>query len=176
MNLANANPQKTSNSEEGQTNTEIPPVQAWQGALGPNPPWWIVDEGFGLDMDFADVSAGGGDALDNFDFDFDSFLETDKHGMGLDFPDFDASQGDSVAGAREHTPQLPPKTDRTQQHGQKRSYSAAFPVPPKRLPVAPCRKRRASSLDTDSLSGVQALLQRWFDASATAVLLSPSDG
>ena len=38
-------------------------------------------------MDFADVSAGGGDVLDNFDF--DSFLNTDKIGMGFHFAEFD---------------------------------------------------------------------------------------
>jgi hypothetical protein len=48
----------------------------------------LGDEGFGLNMDFADVSAGGGDVLDNFDF--DSFLNTDDGGMGFDFPNFDA--------------------------------------------------------------------------------------
>jgi hypothetical protein len=59
----------------------------------------LVDESFGLNMDFADVSAGGGDVLDNFDF--DSFLNTDDGGMGFDFPNFDGgleAGGDGMGG------------------------------------------------------------------------------
>jgi hypothetical protein len=60
----------------------------------------VDNEGFGgLSMDFADVSAGGGDVLDNFDF--DSFLNTDDAGMGFDFPSFDGgleAGGDGMGG------------------------------------------------------------------------------
>jgi hypothetical protein len=59
----------------------------------------VGEEPFGLNMDFADVSAGGGDVLDNFDF--DSFLNTDDGGMGFDFPSFDGgleAGGDGMGG------------------------------------------------------------------------------
>lgn len=159
-----------------------------------------ADDGFELNMDFADVSAGGGDALDNFDF--DSFLNKDDGGMGFDFPVFDGGLVDGVGRAKDHDSQTQVDTENAPQHGQKRSRSDAFLGSPEHTPVSQRRKRRAISLSprvgevcessvaavelptdcnkseisTESLSGVEALLQRWFDASATAVLLRPSDG
>lgn len=82
----------------------------------------------------------------------------------------------------------------TQQNGRKRSHEDAFPKSPEQTVVSQRPERRLKgrelsaqaiehSVDsknngksTENLSGVQALLLRWFDASATAVLLRPSDG
>ena len=61
---------------------------------------------------FADISAGGGDVLDNFDF--DSFLNIDENGMGFDFPEFDGGLKDGVSGAQRHRPKLSLGTDITQ--------------------------------------------------------------
>jgi hypothetical protein len=159
-----------------------------------------ADDGFELNMDFADVSAGGGDALDNFDF--DSFLDKDDGGTGFDFSVFDGGLADDVDRAQENTSQVQVDAENAPQHGQKRSRSEAFPELPEHTPISKRRKRRAISLSprigevcessveavelptdsnksefsTESLSGVEALLQRWFDASATAVLLRPSAG
>lgn len=85
-------------------------------------------------------------------------------------------------------------TDNTLQHGQKRSCEGAFPGSQEHTATSQCPKRRCEShglseprlkpsvdnrkigMSTESLSGVQALLQRWFDASAADVLLGPLDG
>jgi hypothetical protein len=159
-----------------------------------------ADDRFGLNMDSANVSAGGGDALDNFGF--DSFLNKDDGGMSFDFPVFDGGLADGVDPAQDHTSQVQVDTKNAPQHGQKRSRSDAFLGPSERTPISQRRKRRAilllprigevcessvkaaelptdsnkSEISTESLSGVEALLQRWFDASATAMLLRPSDG
>jgi hypothetical protein len=151
-----------------------------------------------LDMDLTDVSAGG-DAHDNFDF--DSFLNTDENGKGFDFPTFDGGLGDVVGCAQNRASQIRMDTEHSSQHGQKRSHSNAFPDSMTQMPVSQYPKPWATSLpsptgeacgssveaaelptdsdndkiSTDRLSGVEALLQRWFDASATAVLLRPSD-
>jgi hypothetical protein len=150
-------------------------------------------------MDFADVSAGGGDVLDNFDF--DSFLNTDKIGMGFHFAEFDGGPEAGVSGAQRHRPKLSLDTNIAQQRGQNRSYVYVLPPSTTCATMSPCRKRRAVSpptrtgevcessvevtelptdsdnneISTDGLLGVEALLQRWFDASATAVILRSSD-
>jgi hypothetical protein len=157
-----------------------------------------ADYGFELHMDFADVGAGGGDVLDNFDF--DSFLDKDDGGMSFDFPVFDGGLTDAVDCAQDHTSQVQVDTENAPQHGQKRSRSDAFLELPEHTPISERRKRRAISLSphigevcessvktaelptssnkseisTESISEVEALLQRWFDASATAMLLRPS--
>ena len=150
-------------------------------------------------MDFADVGAEGADVLDNFDF--DSFLNKDGEGMGFDFPNFDGGLAGSVGGLQGHTSQIRVDAETAPQHGQKRSHSDAILGSAKHTP-SPRRKRRAVTLSprtgevcessvesaelpadssknevpTDSLSGVEALLQRWLGASATAMLLRPSNG
>ena len=55
-----------------------------------------ADDGFELNMDFADVSAGGGDALDNFDF--DSFLETNVMDSSMSFDNFNFDTGLEAGG------------------------------------------------------------------------------
>jgi len=151
-----------------------------------------------LDMDLTDVSAGG-DALDKFDF--DSFLNTDENGKGFDFPTFDGGLGDVVGCAQGHTSQVQMDTEHSSQHGQKRSHSDAFPEPMRMMPVSEYPECQATShpppageacgssveaaelptdsdndkISTDRLSGVETLLQRWFDASATAVILRSFD-
>lgn len=148
-----------------------------------------VEGEFGLNMDFADASVGGGDVFDNFDF--DSFLNTDDGGMGFDFPDFDGGlKDDDVGSVLDHTSHAQKDTENAQQHSQKRSHLDAFPGSPEDTPISQCRKRRKSPVGTtelftdrendevpnDSLLGVEALLQRWFDASAASLLLRSSDG
>jgi hypothetical protein len=122
--------------------------------------------------------------------------------MGFDFPVFDGGLVDGVGRAQHHDSQTQVDTENAPQHGQKRSRSDACQELPEHRPISQRRKRRAISLSprigevcessakavelptdsnksetsTESLSGVEALLQRWFDASATAVLLRPSDG
>ena len=82
----------------------------------------------------------------------------------------------------------------TQQNGRKRAHEDAFPKSPGQTAVSQRPKRRLKVCElaarviehpvnsnnngksTEDLSGVQALLLRWFDASATDVLLRPSDG
>ena len=101
--------------------------------------------------------------------------------------------GDNESGYQEPNSQLSLDTEAAPQHGQKRSHSEAFPESPKhtaisqrpprrnkaRWPLVQSDDRAADNNDneslTESLSGVQALLQRWFDASATDVLLRSSD-
>lgn len=155
----------------------------------------------GVCFTFADASAGGG-GLDNFDF--YNFFEADDGGIDFSFPDFDEGLEDDVAGtAQDGTSQIEMNTENAPRHKLKRSHSDAFPESPEHTPMSQYRKRRAASLSprtgeacessgetveaielptdstsnevsADGLLGVEALLQRWFDASATAVLL-PSD-
>jgi hypothetical protein len=152
----------------------------------------VVGGHFGLKMESADSSLGGGAALDSFDF--DSFLKADDGGKGFDFANFDIDPDDHESDAQGRPSQLPLATENAQLHGRKRPHSSAFLG----LPAKPsCRKRRATEVpctkgeirkasagadeltadsnedevSTNSLSGIQALMERWFNASATAELL-----
>lgn len=150
-------------------------------------------------MDFADVGAEGVDVLDNFDF--DSFLNKDGEAMGFDFLNFDSGLEGGVGRSLGHISQNRMDAETAPQHGQKRSHSDAILSSAKHTP-SPRRKRRAVTLSprtgevcessveaaelpadssknevpTDSLSGVEALLQRWLGASATAMFLRHSNG
>lgn len=184
-------------NKRGQTGTEI--ASQRERATMPTSEEFLEGSGslayedLNLDIDSADVSAGRDDVRDNFDF--DSFLKKDEEGMGFDFANSAGGKKEGVGHAQAYPPQPQVDTANAPQPGQKRSHSDAFLGCPERAPISPRQRRRielsepsvkgskrpaaeSNNIDasTEGISGVEALLQRWFDASATDVLLRPSDG
>ena len=96
--------------------------------------------------------------------------------------------------SRSSSPSSAMSTGRLQQNGRKRSHEDAFPrylgqTAMPESPMRPLKIRELSARATEhpvnsndngksieNLSGVQALLLRWFEASAAAVVLRPFDG
>ena len=96
--------------------------------------------------------------------------------------------------SRPSLPSSVTSTGVTQQTGRKRSHGDAFPRSPGQTAISECPMRplKVRELSTramehlvdsnndgksiENLSGVQALLLRWFEAGAAALVLSPSDG
>ena len=194
-NLADANFKKMADGKEGHTDTTM--------ASGPEQPatpapiespfgsGHLADETFEPIEDSSDYNAEryfdvGHNGLDNFNFDH---LIDDNDQV---FPSCVDGLGDG--GYQDHhTPQLRLDTENVPQHGQKRSHSGAFQgsLEHTALSQRPPRRNKAceplsqaddppadndnNESSTENLSGVQALLLRWFDANSTDVLLRPSD-
>jgi hypothetical protein len=103
-----------------------------------------MDSSFGLNMDFADIPAGGGDVLDNFDF--DSFLHNE--GIGFEFnpeaEDLLDADMHSISAQASHIP-LDAVAGALGAEAFRRARSSSRSTKERSRSRSRCRKRRLSS-------------------------------